>query len=504
MPEARSLPIPTDVWNYRLEVKGAKLDEIQNQTWVSQDAGQVVVTGVHLTPNSFSLTLQNQGATNASFSSIVLGQVLQLPQCLATSTVDSPRPADGNSSYVSVSVEGGSFLGAQSVFVGGRVYPPPSVTNTSAAVLVTDPNGVVVESLNSSVEVSGAFHATFTAGGSELPWVGGLYTVTATYNGTTARATFYWTPAVETTTTTNATSFTTSQEYYNTTTHTEYSTTTTTSEYPNSTNAHPYNLTVLTNGTSYYGQAGVFVYGGVSPTPTSSDYLVSIRVLNPNRVIVFSNEVQVSPNGQFNASFAIGVPSGDSAGNPLWTNGTTLSTHITRALFRAPSFNGAGRSTVTSYTETSTYETNTTLSSGGFQKYFCGLYSSQDHGHLPPSFPVAYYAIFANDTLYPINYTSLILNGVSHYSTIHTDENSSTSSHVTGTKLIYTLVPGQSVTFTFNGTIDSLTGALLSYLPANFAVPSSLFHINLGMEYSVSASGPFETRIATVVNATAS
>ena len=98
VPEARSLPIPSDVWNYRLEVKGAKIDEIQNQTWVSQAAGQVVVTGVHLTPNSFSLTLQNQGTTNASFSSIVLGQVLQLPQCLAASAPDSPRPTDENGS----------------------------------------------------------------------------------------------------------------------------------------------------------------------------------------------------------------------------------------------------------------------------------------------------------------------------------------------------------------------------------------------------------------------
>jgi len=70
--------------------------------------------------------------------------------------------------------------------------------------------------------------------------------------------------------------------------------------------------------------------------------------------------------------------------------------------------------------------------------------------------------------------------------------------------MTYTLSPGQSVTFTFNGTIDTLTGALLSYLPANFAVPSSLLHVNLAQEYSVSASGAFETRIATLVNATAS
>ena len=179
--------------------------------------------------------------------------------------------------------------------------------------------------------------------------------------------------------------------------------------------------------------------------------------------------------------------------------------HITEVLFQSTKFQWSGPSpVVTSYTETSTYVTNTTLNSGGFQKYFCGLYSSQDRGHLPPSFPVAYYAILANGTLYPVNYTSLILNGISHYSTVHPDENSSTSNRVSGNMLVYTLAPGQSVTFTYNGTIDSLTGALISYLPANFAVPSSLFHINLGLEYTVSASGPFETRIATIVNASTS
>jgi len=495
VPEARSLPIPRDVWNYKLEVKGAKLDEIQNQTWVSAAAGQVVVTGVHLTSNSFSLTLQNQGTTNSSFSSIVLGQVLPLPQCLATSTTDSPRPADENGSYVSVSVEGASFVGAQSVFIGGRVYPSPSITNATAAVLVTDPNGVVVESLNSSVEVSGAFHVTFTAGGSGLPWVGGLYTVSATYNGTTGRASFNWTPAVQTTTTTHDYTITT-------TSFSEFSyTTTTTSEYPNSTLAHPNNLTVLTNGTSYYGQTGVLVYGGVSPAPVSSDYWVSLRVLNPNRVVVFSTEAQVSSNGQFNASFGLGTASGDNAGKYLWTNGTYLVYAYHEGVVSATKFQWSGPSpVVTSYTETTTYQTSTT--NGGFQKYFCGLYSSQSR--LPPSFPVAYYAIFANGTLYPVNYTSLMLHRISYLSSEHRDGNGSTSSLISETPLTYTLAPGQSVTFTFNGAIDTLTGALLSYLPANFAVPSSLFHINLGQEYTVSASGPFETRIATLVNATAS
>ncbi len=58
------------------------------------------------------------------------------------------------------------------------------------------------------------------------------------------------------------------------------------------------------------------------------------------------------------------------------------------------------------------------------------------------------------------------------------------------------------MTFTFTGKVDSLTGALLSYLPRNFAVPASLFHINPGQAYTVVASGAFDQRVATVVNAT--
>ncbi len=64
-------------------------------------------------------------------------------------------------------------------------------------------------------------------------------------------------------------------------------------------------------------------------------------------------------------------------------------------------------------------------------------------------------------------------------------------------------MPGESWTFAFNGTVDTLSKVLMAYMPRNFAVPNSLFTINAGQEYTVVASGPFAARIATITNATA-
>ena len=75
-------------------------------------------------------------------------------------------------------------MGNATVYLLGQVYPSPSSNDTSASILVSDPNGSIVESMVSPVEFSGAFHATFVAGGSNLPWMGGVYNVTVNYNGT--------------------------------------------------------------------------------------------------------------------------------------------------------------------------------------------------------------------------------------------------------------------------------------------------------------------------------
>ena len=205
------------------------------------------------------------------------------------------------------------YVGNQSVFLGGRVYPAPTSTNTSATILVTDPDGVIVESANVSVELSGAFHLSFTAGGSTLPWVHGTYTAIATYNGTSGRITFYWYPTqTSTTESTSTSSVVTSYTEYHTSTsnnetaQTEASTTETESaSWTSSTESHG-TMTVLTNASSYFGSAGVLVSGIVNPLPTTADYYVVIRVISPNDQVVFVNEVPVSPNGLFNAELRRG------------------------------------------------------------------------------------------------------------------------------------------------------------------------------------------------------
>ena len=503
VPEARSLPIPAYVWNYKLEEKGAKLTEIQNQTWASQNAGQVVVTGVNVSANSFSLTLKNEGTANATFSSIVIGQAVKLPQCLATTTspnAGAPRPAE-NGTYVSLSTHS-YYVGDQTVLLGGRVYPPPTLANTSVSILVTDPNGVVVESANASVELSGAFHVNFTAGGTTLPWVQGTYSAVATYNGTSGQVTFFWyaPQATSSSTTTNSTTTVTfnSEETSNST-----STSQTTTE--NTSSGLHGTMTVITNASSYFGSAGVLVSGAVNPVPTTSDYYVAIRVIAPNGVVVFVNEVPVSSSGLFNASFAAGMTTRDNYGYS-WTNGTYKVYAYHEGVYAVTSFQWSGPTetiaSATTFTQTSTYQTvnSTQEIKEQIQNYFCSSGDNHDD-KLPPSIPVAYFAVFANGTLYKINYTSLIFAAVR----LHSETQGSaglTSSITSANRLGYTLMPGESWTFTFNGTVDTLSKVLLSYMPRNFAVPSTMFTINAGMEYTVVASGPFATRIATVANAT--
>ena len=84
VPAAKSLPIPSNVWNISLENKGATIAQIQNQSWVQESPGKVVVTGIKITPNLFSMTVQNTGKTNAIFSSIGIGAVTT--QCLCNGT----------------------------------------------------------------------------------------------------------------------------------------------------------------------------------------------------------------------------------------------------------------------------------------------------------------------------------------------------------------------------------------------------------------------------------
>jgi hypothetical protein len=219
-------------------------------------------------------------------------------------------------------------------------------------------------------------------------------------------------------------------------------------------------------------------------------------------------KVPVDSNGLFNVSFAAGA-SLDNQWGYSWANGTyKVYAYHEGGLYAVTTFQWSGpsetTSTTTTYTETTSSYTNTTQEiKEQIQNYLCGSHSGEDHGKLPPSIPVAYYAVYTNGTLYRINYTSLILAVAHYHSNYYGDKNSTKSLISTSSSALgFTLMPGQSVTFTFNGTIDTLSPDLMSYIPRNFAVPSSLFTIDAGMEYTVAASGPFATRIATITNAT--
>jgi len=494
VPEAKSLPFPHNVWNHDLEVKGAKLHEIQNQTWVTNSTGQVVVSGVSLTPNSFSLTLQNQGNENVSFSSIVIGQVVSLPVCYATPETGASRPAVENYTYVSIQPAHSYFVGNQTVTLLGQVNPLPSSPNTSALVVVKDPNGNVVETINSSVELSGAFHANFTAGGYNSSWIVGTYNVLAVYNGTMGKTSFEWGPAYASTVSTS----TTSSENH-TTTFSSTTATTSTILLP------PANITIMTNASSYFGNAGVLVYGTVTPPPTSTDYSVSLRIIGPNRAVVFNGGAPVGPNGTFSLSLPAGGIGDSAIVGGVWTNGTYTVYAYHEHVYAYTKFAWSGPSATVNYSVAEFTDTTETTShintTRPFQSSFCGLYGNSDSSKLPRTLSVAYYAILANGTLYPVNYTSIMLTSIAH----HEQNNKEHSSELDISKsmLTYTLAPGQSVTFTYNGTVDCLTAGLLSYLPRNFAVPSSILQINPGMEYTVMASGPFDSRVGTGVNATA-
>jgi hypothetical protein len=435
VPEARSLPIPAYIWSYKLEVKGAKYTGIENQTWVTKNAGKVVVQAVKLSPNSFSITLQNQGTTNDTFSSIVIGQVLPFPGCQVSNQSSvpqgSPAPADDNGSTTTT-----------------------TSTNSTAS-----------------------YDNSTTSYGN--------YTTSSTDNYTSSSYNLTSTTAFSNTTTAFSTTNTT----------TEYTSTSSTMNATNET------LSVFTNATSFFGQSGVMVFGTMNPPPIASDFFVNVRVINPAHNVVYANYVWVSPlNGGFNATFTTG-PNLDQ-GYSLWQNGTYLVYAYHDRLVSWTNFTWSGPTptlTSTSTTTTSSYTNTTEYRQSEVRSYLCSLYASQDRDGLPLSFPVAYFAILGNNTLYPINYTQVIMNNLPGLK--HSDGHSSTY-YLKGSMLSYTLAPGQSVTFTYNGSIDTLSGVLLSYLPRTFAVPSSLFSINAGQEYGVVVTGPFDARVATLVNAT--
>jgi hypothetical protein len=534
VPEARSLPIPAYVWNYRLEVRGAELTQIQNQTWVSHPAGNITVSGVKLTPNSFTLTLTNDGSSNATFSSVVIGSLLSYNYCPSTAASGAaPVPADG--STVSVSTLSSSYVGNSSVLVMGQVNPAP-VNASSAVVVLTNPNGTVVTSTSVPISSTGSFNTTLYMIQESSLIMDGTYTVTASFNGTEGSTTFAWTPYEEATGSTSTTSSTTT--YTSSTTTTSTNSTTTSSEESSSASSNssdpvttststtettessstttsetPTSMTVLAGDSSYFGSTLVAIHGGVSPGPSSDYYWVYVRVMNPHGLVVYANKVRVSSTGQFNVTLHTG--SSSNYFDNLWMNGTytVLANH--ERLNATTTFQWSGPST----TETSSTETTTTYNYTetytnesayiGYQVHslLCNLFDGPLRDGAPRGFPVAYFAVLSNGTLYPVNYTALVMTHVAavyHHEENHHNASATSSEYVPTNSIQLTLAPGQSVTLTYNGPISSISPALLSYLPSTLAVSGSMFGINPGEQYTVLASGPFDTRVLTVANATAS
>jgi hypothetical protein len=105
-------------------------------------------------------------------------------------------------------------------------------------------------------------------------------------------------------------------------------------------------VTVKTDQSSYSGAQSITVFGTVSPTPSSSSYIV-INAKNPSGAVVLSGESSVSTtDGSYSESFVTG-------GSPNWVAGT----YTVNATY---SFNGVSGSGTTTFTYTPT-----SSSSGG-------------------------------------------------------------------------------------------------------------------------------------------
>ena len=187
---------------------------------------------------------------------------------------------------------------------------------------------------------------------------------------------------------------------------------------------------------------------------------------------------------------------------PLWINGTYFVYASHDFLTTLTKFTWSGPTLTTSHTTVSTTKITTTDTGTQIQNYICGMYATQNTPGIVSAFPVAYYEVLANKTLVPINYTAIILSSIEHPST-QVGHSSGGIAIIPTNLLSYTLLPNQTVTFTYSGTINTLSAALLSLVPKTFAVPSSIFGINPGQEYAVIASGS-DTKIVALVNATAS
>ncbi|MDG6998983.1 MAG: DUF4382 domain-containing protein [Nitrososphaerota archaeon] len=121
-------------------------------------------------------------------------------------------------------------------------------------------------------------------------------------------------------------------------------------------------------------------------------------------------------------------------------------------------------------------------------------------GHSPGAIPVGAFAVLSNGSLYQINITASQMtrynisgqasSGI--LSAAGLTDLANSSAHVG-----YLLMPGQSVTLTFTGPVDTITPYILNYLHVSVAIPQSLMNdvstINSGQMYIMSVWGSMDT-----------
>ena len=99
---------------------------------------------------------------------------------------------------ISLSTDSQSYTGPQFVSISGAVSPAPTSSPAVMIITVVAPDGTQVEALNVTASASGSFAASFVAGG-DSHWTSGVYTVRASYSGSTETTTFQWNPPPATT-----------------------------------------------------------------------------------------------------------------------------------------------------------------------------------------------------------------------------------------------------------------------------------------------------------------
>jgi len=101
---------------------------------------------------------------------------------LSAFLVFGPTLAFAAGETVTASTNAPAYSGQSNITVSGTVTPAPAGANTAVVVTTKGPAGVVDTGTSPVATGTGAYSYTFVSGGGAL-WVGGTYTVNATYGG---------------------------------------------------------------------------------------------------------------------------------------------------------------------------------------------------------------------------------------------------------------------------------------------------------------------------------